>query len=77
MVDGEEETDEFLDPGDEEEQDEEEAELDSNSVNSGALRPFQSAYLMDVLPEIPEADREQETIVTEQTKRNSNRSSLR
>ena len=49
-----------------------ELECDEEDANAGAVRlPFQSAFLMDVLPEIPEdAHEQQETFLSEYSKRN-------
>ena len=54
---------EFIDLGDNDEE-----ELENESSNHLGLRLFQSNFLMDVLPEIPEVDREHETVVTEYSK---------
>ena len=36
-----------------------------NECKIGLVHPFQSAFLMDELAEIPEVDREQETLLSE------------
>ena len=51
-------------------------ESQEDEQSNSALRPFQSAFLMDVLPEIPEDARELETLMSEYTKRESHRQSL-